>query len=156
MLFDQEDSSSEIYKPSELIRMAETLFQTVAASLVDFYAMHAPLLPNPSGDGLKKGLMRTISYINCMRSNFPVLIHLSKLSLMLCTHAIPRNFYLCYALMQYFCRKKLSSHPGSDVMEDGIYSDLLSEAETAWAQREWSIQHILIPAMRLFLKPPLQ
>lgn len=39
-------------------------------------------------------------------------------------------------------------------MEAEIDHELLSEAETAWAQREWSIQHILFPAMRLFLKPP--
>ncbi|XP_021845672.1 DNA mismatch repair protein MLH1 isoform X2 [Spinacia oleracea] len=38
--------------------------------------------------------------------------------------------------------------------DDEIEHELLAEAETAWAQREWSVQHILIPAMRLFLKPP--
>ena len=44
---------------------------------------------------------------------------------------------------------------GNDVtMETEISHELLSEAETAWAQREWSIQHVLFPAMRLFLKPP--
>lgn len=31
---------------------------------------------------------------------------------------------------------------------------LLAEADTAWAQREWAIQHVLFPSMRLFLKPP--
>lgn len=39
-------------------------------------------------------------------------------------------------------------------MEDELEHELLSEAETAWAQREWSIQHVLFPSMRLFLKPP--
>lgn len=44
---------------------------------------------------------------------------------------------------------------GDDIPEKTeIDHKLLSEAETAWAQREWSIQHVLIPAMRLFLKPP--
>lgn len=38
--------------------------------------------------------------------------------------------------------------------ENEIDHELLSEAETAWAQREWSIQHVLFPSMRLFLKPP--
>lgn len=38
--------------------------------------------------------------------------------------------------------------------EDEFEHELLSEAETAWAQREWSIQHVLFPSMRLFLKPP--
>ena len=40
------------------------------------------------------------------------------------------------------------------VIETEIDHELLSEAETVWAQREWSIQHILFPAIRLFLKPP--
>lgn len=39
-------------------------------------------------------------------------------------------------------------------MESVLDQDLLSDAETAWAQREWSIQHVLFPSMRLFLKPP--
>jgi len=38
--------------------------------------------------------------------------------------------------------------------EDGIDHELLAEAETAWSQREWTIQHVLFPSMRLFLKPP--
>lgn len=28
-------------------------FQTIAAALGNFYALHPPLLPNPSGDGLQ-------------------------------------------------------------------------------------------------------
>lgn len=39
-------------------------------------------------------------------------------------------------------------------IEDEMEHELLSEAETAWAQREWSIQHVLFPSMRLFFKPP--
>ena len=39
-------------------------------------------------------------------------------------------------------------------MENEIDHGLLSEAETIWAQREWSIQHVLIPSMKLFFKPP--
>jgi DNA mismatch repair protein MLH1 len=38
--------------------------------------------------------------------------------------------------------------------EDEIDQELLAEAEAAWAQREWTIQHVLFPSMRLFLKPP--
>lgn len=50
-------------------------------------------------------------------------------------------------------------NPSGDTRDDGIKEtviehELLSEAETAWAQREWSIQHVLFPAMKLFLKPP--
>ncbi|KAF2290902.1 hypothetical protein GH714_016359 [Hevea brasiliensis] len=37
--------------------------------------------------------------------------------------------------------------------EDEIEHDLLAEAKTTWAQREWSVQHVLFPAMRLFFKP---
>jgi hypothetical protein len=40
------------------------------------------------------------------------------------------------------------------LMENEIDHELLSEAETAWAQREWSIQHVLFPSIRLFFKPP--
>ncbi|XP_073285917.1 DNA mismatch repair protein MLH1 isoform X2 [Primulina huaijiensis] len=42
----------------------------------------------------------------------------------------------------------------SDSVKEDIDHELLSEAENAWAQREWSIQHVLFPSMRLFLKPP--
>ncbi|XP_051123536.1 DNA mismatch repair protein MLH1 isoform X2 [Andrographis paniculata] len=38
--------------------------------------------------------------------------------------------------------------------EEGM-KELLLEAESAWAQREWTIQHVLFPSMRLFLKPPI-
>ncbi|MQL71166.1 hypothetical protein Taro_003440 [Colocasia esculenta] len=38
--------------------------------------------------------------------------------------------------------------------EDDVDHQLLAEADTAWAQREWTIQHVLFPSMRLFLKPP--
>ncbi|KAI4388834.1 hypothetical protein MLD38_001128 [Melastoma candidum] len=66
-------------------------------------------------------------------------------------------------LRYYSERKSVDSSGGSNhraakgkdvVMEDKIDHELLLEAETAWAQREWSIQHILFPSMRLFLKPP--
>ncbi|XP_022895353.1 DNA mismatch repair protein MLH1 [Olea europaea var. sylvestris] len=84
-------------------------FQTIAAAIGNFYAMHPPLLPNPSGNGLQ-----------------------------------------CYK------RRVLSCSPGggSETAEDEFDHELLLEAENAWAQREWSIQHILFPSMRLFLKPP--
>ncbi|KAF9661578.1 hypothetical protein SADUNF_Sadunf19G0083400 [Salix dunnii] len=89
-------------------------FQTIAAAIGNFYAMHPPLLPSPSGDGLQ------------------------------------------------FYRRKPEKNPddkekATDIdveMEDELERELLSEAETAWAQREWSIQHVLFPSMRLFLKPP--
>lgn len=96
-------------------------FQTIAAALGNFYAMHTPLLPNPSGDGLefykkKKPVTNSEDAGNSSRDTASI---------------------------------------GTDVeMEDEFEHQLLSEAETAWAQREWSIQHVLFPAMRLFLKPP--
>lgn len=90
-------------------------FQTIAAAVGNFYAIHPPLLPSPSGDGL-----------------------------------------------QFYRRRKPEKNPddkekATDIdveMEDELDHELLSEAETAWAQREWSIQHVLFPSMRLFLKPP--
>lgn len=61
-----------------------------------------------------------------------------------------------------FYKKASSGDPGEgntlqsaeDIKEDEIEQELLSEAESAWSQREWSIQHVLFPSMRLFLKPP--
>ncbi|XP_044464163.1 DNA mismatch repair protein MLH1 isoform X2 [Mangifera indica] len=92
-------------------------FQSIAAALGNFYALHPPLMPNPSGEGLV-----------------------------------------------YYKKEKAFTNPedgepskntGDDVeMEVDIDHELFSEAEAAWAQREWSIQHVLFPAMRLFLKPP--
>ncbi|XP_071710519.1 DNA mismatch repair protein MLH1 [Rutidosis leptorrhynchoides] len=84
-------------------------FQTIAAALGNFYALHPPLLPNPSGDGLK--------------------------------------FY-------NRGHQKENVSGGNDMVDDGVDNELLSEAENAWAQREWSIQHVLFPSMRLFFKPP--
>ncbi|GFP81438.1 DNA mismatch repair protein mlh1 [Phtheirospermum japonicum] len=87
-------------------------FQTIAAAIGNFYALHPPLLPNPSGDGLQ------------------------------------------------FYKKAPSDNPDEEnaskggVNEDEIEHELLLEAESAWSQREWSIQHVLFPSMRLFLKPP--
>lgn len=91
-------------------------FQTIAAALGNFYAMHPPLLPNPSGEGLQfyKSKISNTSQGVGSSSNIPV----------------------------------------EKSMDDEIDQELLSEAESCWAQREWSIQHVLFPAMRLFLKPP--
>ncbi|KAI3489915.1 hypothetical protein L1887_45946 [Cichorium endivia] len=77
-------------------------FQTIAAALGNFYAMHPPLLPNPSGE--------------------------------------TSEFY-----------KRQGEGNGN---EEGVDEELVAEAENAWAQREWSIQHVLFPSMRLFFKPP--
>ncbi|KAM3712202.1 hypothetical protein ACJW31_01G164000 [Castanea mollissima] len=93
-------------------------FQVISAALGNFYAMHPPMLPNPSGDGL-----------------------------------------------QYYKKRKPLRNPEDEentsnnieddvTIEDEMEHELLSEAETAWAQREWSIQHVLFPSMRLFFKPP--
>ncbi|KAL3845674.1 hypothetical protein ACJIZ3_003077 [Penstemon smallii] len=89
-------------------------FQTIAAAVGNFYALHPPLLPNPSGDGLQ--------FYKKVPSGSPV----------------QRN----------------ASRNAEDVKKEDIEHELLLEAEIAWAQREWSIQHVLLPSMRLFLKPP--
>ncbi|KAK6129624.1 hypothetical protein DH2020_036634 [Rehmannia glutinosa] len=47
-----------------------------------------------------------------------------------------------------------ASKSSGDVKDEEIEHELLLEAESAWSQREWSIQHVLFPSMRLFLKPP--
>lgn len=38
--------------------------------------------------------------------------------------------------------------------EDVESDDTRAEAASAWAEREWTIHHVLFPAMKLFLKPP--
>ncbi|KAI3785374.1 hypothetical protein L1987_44492 [Smallanthus sonchifolius] len=43
---------------------------------------------------------------------------------------------------------------GKGNIPGGVDDELISEAENTWAQREWSIQHVLFPSMRLFFKPP--
>lgn len=92
-------------------------FQTIAAALGNFYAMHPPLLPNPSGEGLQFYKRRVSS--NCQETGGE------------------------------------SAKDADDAGVESEYDDeLLADAESAWAQREWSIQHILFPSMRLFFKPP--
>ncbi|TVU36895.1 hypothetical protein EJB05_18848, partial [Eragrostis curvula] len=84
-------------------------FRTAAAAIGNFYALHPPILPNPSGSGI-----------------------------------------------QLYKKNKNSMASGDHVdnTEDDIDQELLAEAETAWSQREWTIQHVLFPSIRLFLKPP--
>nr|KJB81295.1 hypothetical protein B456_013G137700 [Gossypium raimondii] len=92
-------------------------FQSLAAALGNFYAMHPPMLPNPSGKGLEFYRKRKHG-----------------------KHTQDKGNYSC--------------HVDGTAEKDEFEHELLSEAETAWAQREWSIQHVLFPSMRLFLKPP--
>ncbi|XP_011096073.1 DNA mismatch repair protein MLH1 [Sesamum indicum] len=89
-------------------------FQTIAAAIGNFYALHPPLLPNPSGDGMQ--------FYQRVPSRTP--------------------------------EEGDASKSADDVNKDEVEHELLLEAENAWAQREWSIQHVLFPSMRLFLKPP--
>ncbi|KAA3487020.1 DNA mismatch repair protein MLH1 isoform X1 [Gossypium australe] len=93
-------------------------FQSLAAALGNFYAMHPPMLPNPAGKGLEFYRKRKHGKHTQDGGNS-------------------------------------SCHVGYGAAEEDEFEhELLSEAETAWAQREWSIQHVLFPSMRLFLKPP--
>lgn len=96
----------------------KSCFQGISAALANFYALHPPTLPNPSGD----------------------------------------NF-------QFYKKRRSSRNPQDEgnssnslvddvVIKEQIDHELLAEAENAWAQREWSIQHVLFPAVRLFFKPP--
>ncbi|KAK1299561.1 DNA mismatch repair protein MLH1 [Acorus calamus] len=89
--------------------------QTISAALGNFYAMHPPIIPNPSGDGIE----------------------------------------------YYKKNREKSNDTDIKMLDDNnnegnceLEQELLAEAETAWAQREWTIQHVLFPSMRLFLKPP--
>lgn len=91
--------------------------QGVSAVLANFYAMHPPMLPNPSGRGLL--------------------------------------FYKKRKLLDSCTEQNTCDSTGSDVINNEVDHELLSEAETAWAQHEWTIQHVLFPSMRLFFKPPV-
>ncbi|KAJ4832053.1 DNA mismatch repair protein [Turnera subulata] len=90
-------------------------FQSISAAIGNFYAMHPPLLPSPSGDGLQ--FYKRQKHVNDQDDG-------------------------------------RATDTGDVEMEDEVDQELISEAETAWSQREWSIQHVLFPSMRLFLKPP--
>ncbi|XP_050213071.1 DNA mismatch repair protein MLH1 isoform X2 [Mercurialis annua] len=90
-------------------------FQVIAAALGNLYAMHPPLLPNPSGDDLQ--------------------------------------FYKKKKSLNNLGDEEAVTTIGDVSVEDEIEHELLAEAETAWAQREWSIQHVLFPSLRLFFKP---
>ncbi|WVZ67344.1 hypothetical protein U9M48_016434 [Paspalum notatum var. saurae] len=85
-------------------------FRTAAAAIGNFYALHPPILPNPSGSGIQLYKKNK----DCMTGGE----HVDRTD------------------------------------EDDIDQELLAEAETAWSQREWTIQHVLFPSMQLFLKPP--
>ncbi|XP_031389747.1 DNA mismatch repair protein MLH1 isoform X4 [Punica granatum] len=108
----------------------KSCFQAVSAALGNFYAMHPPLLPNPSGDGLQ-------FYQKSKPAGNPSDRESEHNSI---THG--------------FSFKSMNFEGNDKEMGDDIDEELLSEAKSAWAQREWSIQHVLFPAMRLFLKPP--
>ncbi|BBN11049.1 DNA mismatch repair protein MLH1 [Marchantia polymorpha subsp. ruderalis] len=97
-------------------------FESFSAALAEFYAVHTPSLPNPSGDGiiLYQRLKNKLANTNDKSTETDNLME--------------RN---------------------EDVnSKDTESEDLLSEAQTIWAQREWTVQHVLFPAMKLFLKPP--
>ncbi|RDX97783.1 DNA mismatch repair protein MLH1, partial [Mucuna pruriens] len=114
--------------------------QAVSAALGNFYAMHPLMLPNPSGKGFlfykKRKLMDGYAEENtCDNTGFLFNLGSEVASLNLPNHVL--------------------GWLGSDITDNKVEHELLSEAETAWAQREWSIQHVLFPSMRLFFKPPV-
>ncbi|KAF1876531.1 hypothetical protein Lal_00021245 [Lupinus albus] len=91
--------------------------QGVSVALGNFYAMHPPMLPNPSGEGLL--------------------------------------FYKKRKVLDNCTKENACDSTGSNVENDKVDHELISEATTEWAQREWTIQHVLFPSMRLFFKPPV-
>lgn len=58
-------------------------------------------------------------------------------------------------MVPFYSNSKCVLIEGSEEQAGGSDIDMRAEAETAWAHREWSIQHVLFPAMKLFLKPPM-
>ncbi|GAB2217520.1 hypothetical protein Drorol1_Dr00000717 [Drosera rotundifolia] len=103
----------------------KSCLQTISAAIADFYAMHPPMLPNPSGDGLQQYKRKKEVADKCELDT------------------------------SIESEETISPvRKGAMTAEEDVEQELLAEAETAWAQREWSIQHVLFPSMRLFLKPP--
>ncbi|KAH6558320.1 hypothetical protein KP509_1Z069400 [Ceratopteris richardii] len=94
-------------------------FETFAAALADFYAMHPPMLPNPADDGL--------DFFKA--SNGDHSSHTERTS-------------------------EAENAEGQEDESMDIDEELVAEAEKVWAQRAWTIEHVLFPALRLFLKPP--
>lgn len=92
-------------------------FETLAAAMADFYAMHPPFLPNPNGDENSQ------------------------------TYYVGRP-------KQASINGSSDEQAGGSNDMDEFERDMKAEAETVWAHREWTIQHVLFPAMKLFLKPP--
>ncbi|KAF7040494.1 hypothetical protein CFC21_050388 [Triticum aestivum] len=89
-------------------------FRTAAAAIGNFYALHPPILPNPSGKGIRLYKKNKDSMESAGQADNDL----------------------------------------TSTDEDDMDQELVAEAEAAWAQREWTIQHVLFPSMRLFLKPP--
>ncbi|KAK7260352.1 hypothetical protein RIF29_26325 [Crotalaria pallida] len=92
--------------------------QGVSVALANFYAMHPPMLPNPSSE---EGLL----------------------------------FYKKRKVIDNRIEENACDSTGGDVVNNKVEHELLAEATTEWAQREWTIQHVLFPSMRLFFKPPV-
>ncbi|XP_024542568.1 LOW QUALITY PROTEIN: DNA mismatch repair protein MLH1 [Selaginella moellendorffii] len=57
-----------------------------------------------------------------------------------------KSYENCYPLSQ-LCAESNETEMDEDV---GL------EAESKWSQRDWTIQHVLFPAMKLLLKPPVR
>ncbi|GFZ09731.1 MUTL-homologue 1 [Actinidia rufa] len=141
----------------------KSCFQSIAAALGNFYAMHPPLLPNPSGDGSqfykRRKPFRSPQVNDNSPNNTEHSVILDYIRLLLGWWAMASRASISNRLTWVLGMLRSSgaiSHLGGEdhVMEGDIDHELISEAETAWAQREWSIQHVLFPSLRLFFKPP--
>ncbi|CAM6095875.1 unnamed protein product [Calypogeia fissa] len=107
-------------------------FETFAAAIADFYAIYPPLLPNPSDQGLKSW---ETSKPSTDRGRDKHQHHSGP--------GVGNG----------------SGNDGGSISEASsanvvLDPDLLAEAKTVWSKRDWTIQHVFFPAMKLFLSPP--
>ncbi|KAJ7568741.1 hypothetical protein O6H91_01G046000 [Diphasiastrum complanatum] len=102
-------------------------FDSVAAAIGEFYAIHPPLFPRPSVTSSEVYQPAKAAEIS----------------------QVPRRLET-----DVNSEPVQESVPQSGADEPEVEDEFRLEAENAWAQREWTIQHVLFPAMKLFLKPP--
>eukprot|EP00245_Coleochaete_scutata_P013876 TRINITY_DN5760_c0_g1_i1.p1 TRINITY_DN5760_c0_g1~~TRINITY_DN5760_c0_g1_i1.p1 ORF type:complete len:209 (-),score=34.98 TRINITY_DN5760_c0_g1_i1:383-934(-) len=135
-------------------------FDTFATVIGDFYAVHQPLLPRPSPKRPKVAVDDRASPAgDSPATTGREACEGEAAALGAGEDGVPGNFVGRGGEERgERTGEGRGGHPGAvpgnERDEDGLDDELAAEAESAWRQRDWTIQHLLFPAMRLFLKPP--
>eukprot|EP00897_Mesotaenium_endlicherianum_P005513 jgi/Mesen1/4990/ME000248S04271 len=173
-------------------------FDTIAAAIADFYALHPPLVPRPppkkktkkGGGQQQKGshLSGGAAGMSLEEDTPPVEIAQAAALAALEGESMPDSDVQEEAESTKACHteeeeeengkeakgKDEEKGEGKEKEEEGKEAEgdekekegekdeeedaerelMEEEAEVAWAQREWTLQHLFLPAMKFFLKPP--